>query len=152
MCDDGRKSTLEERLMKNVIKLFTIFTFSCLSLSSFAADDCNPEFDPYCGYDSGYGKLEKGATVLLVGGVVVIAAGLYFIFKNDDEDTEKSARIMADYHNGKGLRLTSYENIFNVSLFTPSANTDSEPLSNLSGQFKVKKNTYNLVNLSLHWQ
>ena len=139
--------------MKNIIKLFTIFTFSWLSLPGFTADDCNPEFDAFCGGRSPYPSGDKIVKTFIGAGLLVGAKiGLYFILRNDTEGEETTARIMADYHNGKGLRLTSYENIFNVSLFTKKPNIVSGPLSNLTEQFKVKENTYNLVNLSLHWQ
>ncbi|MFT5675425.1 MAG: hypothetical protein ACI808_001356 [Paraglaciecola sp.] len=139
--------------MKKIMKLFTIFALSLLSQSCFATDDCNPEFDAFCGGRGAYPTGDKTVKAFIGAGLLVGATiGLYFILRNDTEGEETSVRIMADYHNGKGLRLTSYENIFNVSLFTPRANIVSEPLSNLSEQFTVKENTYNLVHLSLHWE
>ena len=140
--------------MKNVIKLFTVFMFSGLSMPSLAEDDCNPEYEAFCGEGGAYypnGDEIVRAFIgagLLVGGTV----GLYFLLKNDKEDTETTARIMADYYAGKGLRLTSYESIINVSLFTPRQSIVNQRLSNLSDQYKVHENTYNLVNISLHWQ
>jgi hypothetical protein len=107
-----------------------------------------PEFDTFCGGRGAYPNGDKIVKTFIGAGLLVAGTvGLYFMLSNDNDSDETSTRIMADYHNGKGLRLTSYENIFNVSLFTPRTNIVSEPLSNLSEQFTVKENTYNLVHL-----
>ena len=89
------------------IKSLLLVTTLSASFSTLAAEDCNPNRDPFCGDGGGGGlaSLGKAAEVLLVSGAVAAGVGLYYIFRNGDEDKETSARMLADYHNGKGLRL-----------------------------------------------
>ena len=70
-----------------------------------------------------------------MGGVAVT---LYYVSKNDD----LTARIIADYHNGKGLRLTSYESDFDVRLFKPVNYMIDKPLSNIANPIKAEVKTF----------
>lgn len=139
--------------MKNIIKLFTFFTITCLSLPGLAAENCDPNFDPYCGNGNrgGIASLAKAGEILVLGSAVALGVSMYIILSDDTKDPRLTARIMADYHNGKGLRLTSYDNILNVSLFKPKPYIVRDPLSNVSNQYKLDSYSYNLVSVSLHW-
>ena len=133
------------------IKTLLLVTALSASFSTLAAEDCNKNRDPYCG-DNGSGNLNKAGELFVLGAVLAAGVGLYFLLKDDEEDLETTARIMADYYKGRGLRLTSYENVFNVSLFTQKPFLLNDPLSNLTDQYKLHQHTYNLLNISVHWQ
>ncbi len=133
--------------MKIIKIILTAFTFFCISIPSSADDDFDGPNNPY---GSNSSSDTAGALTYIAGGIA-IGYGIYYLMKDDAANDETTARVMADYQNGKGLRITSYESNFNISLFKPVIRQNHLLINDSFINDKADKQKFNLINLSIHW-
>jgi len=133
--------------MKRINIIFTVFTFLCTSLVSSAGEFDGPD-NPYGSNSSS----DAAGALVYIAGAAAIGAGIYFLVKDDSANNETTARVMADYQNGKGLRITSYKSNYNISLFKRLTNQNHFFINNLSIDYKTDNQKFNLIALSIHWQ
>ncbi|MFT4942025.1 MAG: hypothetical protein ACI88A_005099 [Paraglaciecola sp.] len=154
-------------LNKNISFLLYAFIFifapSCLAQSTLP--DC-PDPSAYnCGNGSGSenGGLAAFADdleILLAGGIIAGAlVGIYYLTSDDNEASEEyTTKMLVHYNQGKGLRLTAFDNPIDVSLFSLNQqNThnkfDSNSLRENVFTVNPSKNriSVTLANLSIKW-
>lgn len=142
--------------MARFILFTTVFCFSTLSF----ADDHWPKYDPnyrdgVCSYAYDVdckSKEDNTAELIILGSIAgVIAVGVYYLLEQNDDDYGITARRLTDYQNGKGMRVSSFDSNFDISLFKPINYKLNDQALYITNPIEARKYTFNLINLSFHW-
>jgi hypothetical protein len=139
----------------------SIFVSSCLAQST--EFDC-PDPSAYnCGNGGGNGGIAAFADdfeVIFLGGAIAgVVVGIYYLTSDhNEENAEYTEKMLVHYNEGKGLRLTRFDNPIDVSLFSlnqQKTHNEHNTMSRRSYLFadRAVKNqiSLTLVNMSIKW-
>lgn len=135
--------------MKNQKKIMLAMLTLLTALPTLADDDCEQHWTEACiGNPYGFppNVSNAGDKLFLLGGLGIAA---YFYLSADSTDPMTYTRLLNDYKQGRGLRLTSYENELNVSLLAiTKLDKYQHPGFTPNSLDNKKSMTINLLNVS----
>ena len=152
-------------LKKNIFFLLHAFIFIFVSpcLAQSTESDCPDPRAYNCGNGGGNGGVAAFADdfeIIFLGGAIAgVVVGIYYLTSDDkEENAGHTEKMLVHYNEGKGLRLTTFDNPIDVSLFSLNPqNTHNEHDSMSQRRFffadRDSKNqiSVTLVNMSIKW-